>query len=155
MLHKAQSRLNLCKSTVIIITPHLMNRKTNLTRWLGLAQFSFSAGEMQVLFFPFFLTTFSLHCCSLSPLFAGIPPQSREKILAKASDVETLLAVGEGAVKKKGRPHRGEDFKFREALIKADFWLLWFSFFLAVGSGITVLNNLAFFSSATACPPDS
>ncbi|KAB1218745.1 hypothetical protein CJ030_MR3G026628 [Morella rubra] len=60
-----------------------------------------------------------------------------------ASDVETLLAVGEGAVKKKRRPHRGEDFKIREALIKADFWLLWFSYFLAAGSGITVLNNLA------------
>ncbi|XP_041016501.1 protein NUCLEAR FUSION DEFECTIVE 4 [Juglans microcarpa x Juglans regia] len=61
-----------------------------------------------------------------------------------ASDVETLLAVGEGAVKKKRRgPRRGEDFKFREALIKADFWLLWFSYFLAVGPGITVLNNLA------------
>ncbi|CAK7356971.1 unnamed protein product [Dovyalis caffra] len=60
-----------------------------------------------------------------------------------ASDVETLLAVGEGAVKKKRRPKRGEDFKFREALIKADFWLLWVLYFLGVGSGVTVLNNLA------------
>ena len=60
-----------------------------------------------------------------------------------ASDGETLLAVGEGAVKKRRRPRRGEDFKFREALIKADFWLLWFSYFLGVGSGVTVLNNLA------------
>ncbi|KAG6665406.1 hypothetical protein I3843_02G137100 [Carya illinoinensis] len=60
-----------------------------------------------------------------------------------ASDVETLLAVGEGAVKKRRRPRRGEDFKFREALIKADFWLLWFSYFFAAGSGVTVLNNLA------------
>lgn len=59
------------------------------------------------------------------------------------SDVETLLAVGEGAVKKRRRPHRGEDFKIREALIKADFWLLWFSYFLGVGAGVTVLNNLA------------
>ncbi|KAF5453261.1 hypothetical protein F2P56_028177 [Juglans regia] len=60
-----------------------------------------------------------------------------------SSDVETLLAVGEGAVKKRRRPRRGEDFKFREALIKADFWLLWFSYFFAAGSGVTVLNNLA------------
>jgi hypothetical protein len=30
-----------------------------------------------------------------------------------ASHVETLLAVGEGTVKKRRRPHRGEDFKFR------------------------------------------
>ncbi|XP_030546923.1 protein NUCLEAR FUSION DEFECTIVE 4 isoform X1 [Rhodamnia argentea] len=59
------------------------------------------------------------------------------------SDVEYLLAVGEGAVKKKRRPRRGEDFKFHEAFIKADFWLLWFVYFLGVGSGVTVLNNLA------------
>ncbi|KAA0044465.1 hypothetical protein IC582_017390 [Cucumis melo] len=61
-----------------------------------------------------------------------------------ASDVETLLAVGEGAIhKKKRRPKRGEDFKLCEAVIKADFWLLWFLYFLGVGPGITVLNNLS------------
>lgn len=60
------------------------------------------------------------------------------------SDVETLLAEGEGAVRRKKRaPRRGEDFKFREALVKADFWLLWLVYFLGVGSGVTVLNNLA------------
>ncbi|KAJ4851647.1 hypothetical protein Tsubulata_014469 [Turnera subulata] len=59
------------------------------------------------------------------------------------SEVDMLLAVGEGAVKKKRKPKRGEDFKFREAFIKADFWLLWTSYFLGVGSGITFLNNLA------------
>ncbi|XVE71550.1 hypothetical protein DITRI_Ditri10aG0160000 [Diplodiscus trichospermus] len=60
-----------------------------------------------------------------------------------ASEVAMLLAVGEGAVKKKRRPKRGEDFKFREALIKADFWLLFLVYFAGVGSGVTVLNNLA------------
>nr|XP_043618095.1 protein NUCLEAR FUSION DEFECTIVE 4 [Erigeron canadensis] len=61
------------------------------------------------------------------------------------SEVDALLAVGEGAVKikKKRRPRRGEDFTFREAIVKADFWLLWFVYFLGVGSGVTVLNNLA------------
>ncbi|KAA8540521.1 hypothetical protein F0562_024560 [Nyssa sinensis] len=59
------------------------------------------------------------------------------------SDVDMLLAVGEGAVKKKRGPRRGEDFKFREAIVKADFWLLWLVYFLGVGSGVTVLNNLA------------
>ncbi|KAI3463437.1 hypothetical protein Pfo_020100 [Paulownia fortunei] len=59
------------------------------------------------------------------------------------SEVDLLLAVGEGAVKKKRKPRRGEDFKFREAVVKADFWLLWVVYFLGVGSGITVLNNLA------------
>ncbi|XP_048233838.1 protein NUCLEAR FUSION DEFECTIVE 4 [Ricinus communis] len=60
-----------------------------------------------------------------------------------ASDLEILLAVGEGAVKKKRKPKRGEDFKFHEALIKADFWLLWVVYFLGVGPGVTILNNLA------------
>ncbi|XP_050232311.1 protein NUCLEAR FUSION DEFECTIVE 4 [Mercurialis annua] len=60
-----------------------------------------------------------------------------------SSDMETLLAVGEGAVKKKRKPKRGEDFTFREAMIKADFWLLWVVYFLGVGAGVTILNNLA------------
>ncbi|PSS36144.1 Protein NUCLEAR FUSION DEFECTIVE like [Actinidia chinensis var. chinensis] len=59
------------------------------------------------------------------------------------SEVDMLLAEGEGAVKKKRRPKRGEDFTFREALIKADFWLLFLVYFAGVGSGVTVLNNLA------------
>lgn len=59
------------------------------------------------------------------------------------SDVEILLAMGEGAVKEKRRPKRGEDFKLGEAFVKADFWLLWFVYFLGVGAGVTVLNNLA------------
>lgn len=59
------------------------------------------------------------------------------------SDVNMLLAVGEGAIKKKRRPRRGEDFTFAEALIKADFWLLFLVYFVGVGSGVTVLNNLA------------
>ncbi|KAG8379769.1 hypothetical protein BUALT_Bualt07G0123900 [Buddleja alternifolia] len=59
------------------------------------------------------------------------------------SEIDLLLAVGEGAVKKKRKPRRGEDFSFREAVVKADFWLLWLVYFLGIGSGITVLNNLA------------
>lgn len=58
-------------------------------------------------------------------------------------DVDILLAVGEGAIKQKRKPHRGEDFNFRQVLVKADFWLLWLVYFLGVGSGVTVLNNLA------------
>ncbi|RDY03562.1 Protein NUCLEAR FUSION DEFECTIVE 4 [Mucuna pruriens] len=60
------------------------------------------------------------------------------------SEVAELLALGEGAVKqKKRRPKRGEDFKFTEAIVKADYWLLFFVFFVGVGTGVTVLNNLA------------
>ncbi|KAK8540695.1 hypothetical protein V6N13_027011 [Hibiscus sabdariffa] len=61
----------------------------------------------------------------------------------EALEVAMLLAVGEGAVKKKRRPKRGEDFKFTEAVVKADFWLLFLVYFTGVGSGVTVLNNLA------------
>lgn len=60
-----------------------------------------------------------------------------------SNDVSILLAEGEGAIKKKRRPKRGEDFNFRQAVIKADFWLLFMVYFLGVGSGVTVLNNLA------------
>ncbi|KAJ4754417.1 Major facilitator superfamily protein [Rhynchospora pubera] len=63
-----------------------------------------------------------------------------------SEDVDILLAEGEGAVqinKKKRKPRRGEDFNFRQALVKADFWLLFMVYFLGVGSGVTVLNNLA------------
>ncbi|KAJ4957518.1 hypothetical protein NE237_024629 [Protea cynaroides] len=60
-----------------------------------------------------------------------------------ASDIDTLIAEGEGAVKRKRRPRRGDDFKFSEAVVKADFWLLFLVYFIGVGSGVTVLNNLA------------
>ncbi|CAI0542605.1 unnamed protein product [Linum tenue] len=59
------------------------------------------------------------------------------------SEVAMLLAEGEGAIKKKRRPRRGEDFSFTEAVVKADFWLIFFIYFVGVGSGVTVLNNLA------------
>lgn len=60
-----------------------------------------------------------------------------------SSEVAMLLAEGEGAVKRKRKPKRGEDFKFNEAIVKADFWLLFLAYFVGVGSGVTVLNNLA------------
>ena len=49
-----------------------------------------------------------------------------------SSEVAELLALGEGAVKqkKRRRPKRGEDFKFTEAIVKADFWLLFFVYFV-------------------------
>lgn len=76
------------------------------------------------------------------PLLAVGSPQDSEDY----NDVKILLAEGEGAVipgKKKRRPKRGEDFNFQQALIKADFWLLFTVYFLGVGSGVTVINNLA------------
>ncbi|XP_006659251.1 protein NUCLEAR FUSION DEFECTIVE 4-like [Oryza brachyantha] len=59
-------------------------------------------------------------------------------------EVGVPLAEGEGAVRaKRRRPRRGEDFEFGEALVKADFWLLFVGYFVGVGTGVTVLNNLA------------
>ncbi|GJV68961.1 hypothetical protein Tco_1484470 [Tanacetum coccineum] len=44
---------------------------------------------------------------------------------------------------KKRRPRRGDDFSFHEAMVKANFWLLWTTYFLGIGTGVTDLNNLA------------
>ncbi|CAI0394299.1 unnamed protein product [Linum tenue] len=53
-------------------------------------------------------------------------------------------AAAEGAVRVKQRkgPRRGEDFTLMQALVKADFLLIWFSLVLAAGSGLTVIDNL-------------
>ncbi|KAG6537317.1 protein NUCLEAR FUSION DEFECTIVE 4-like [Zingiber officinale] len=64
------------------------------------------------------------------------------------SYADMLLAVGEGAVKEKKRPRRGDDFEVHEAFVKADFWLLFLAFFIGAGTGVTVLNNLAQIGSA-------
>ncbi|CAH2067969.1 unnamed protein product [Thlaspi arvense] len=81
------------------------------------------------------LLTTSTSASNLGPLFEGEGDD--------ASDMEILLAEGEGAIKKKRKPRRGEDFKVRQVFVKADFWLLWFVYFLGMGSGVTVSNNLA------------
>ncbi|MFS7940495.1 putative MFS transporter superfamily [Helianthus anomalus] len=79
-----------------------------------------------------------------------LTPSSSNTTLASSNEdddvsyVNMLLALGEGAIKsKKRRPRRGEDFSFHEAVVKADFWLLWATYFFGIGSGVTVLNNLA------------
>nr|GMD01247.1 protein NUCLEAR FUSION DEFECTIVE 4-like [Ipomoea batatas] len=53
-------------------------------------------------------------------------------------------AAAEGAVRIKRRrgPRRGEDFTLTQALIKADFWLIFFSLLFGSGSGLTVIDNL-------------
>ncbi|XP_074286104.1 protein NUCLEAR FUSION DEFECTIVE 4-like [Silene latifolia] len=81
----------------------------------------------------------------LLPTKSALETQSGQNILSSSeSDQNLLLAVGEGAVEnKKRRPRRGEDFTFREAMVKADFWLLWLVYFLGSGSGVTVVNNLS------------
>jgi len=65
--------------------------------------------------------------------------------LTRRRSSKVVLAVGEGAVRNSRRkgPRRGEDFKLSEAIWKADFWLLTFSFMCGCGSGVTAINNLA------------
>ncbi|CAM6051293.1 unnamed protein product [Sphagnum compactum] len=73
------------------------------------------------------------------------PPQATTQVPENELefDSQALLAVGEGAVRRQKRPRRGQDFTLGQAIVKADFWLLFFSFFCGVGSGVTAINNLA------------
>lgn len=71
-----------------------------------------------------------------------LPASERQKRIAQLQ-AKLAQAAAEGAVRiKKRRPHRGEDFTLMEALIKADFWLIFFSLLLGSGSGLTVIDNL-------------
>ncbi|KAL0381826.1 UNVERIFIED_CONTAM: hypothetical protein Sangu_0246900 [Sesamum angustifolium] len=71
-----------------------------------------------------------------------LPASERQKRIAQLQ-AKLAQAAADGAVRiKKRRPHRGEDFTLMEALIKADFWLIFFSLLLGSGSGLTVIDNL-------------
>ncbi|XP_031490296.1 protein NUCLEAR FUSION DEFECTIVE 4-like [Nymphaea colorata] len=72
-----------------------------------------------------------------------LPALEREKRIAHLQ-ARLFQAAADGAVRVKRRkgPRRGEDFTLMQALIKADFWLLWFSLLLGSGSGLTVIDNL-------------
>lgn len=72
-----------------------------------------------------------------------LPAQERQRRIAQLQ-TKLLQAAAEGAVRVKRRrgPRRGEDFTLTQALIKADFWLLFMSLLLGSGSGLTVIDNL-------------
>ncbi|KAE8661636.1 ZNF511 protein [Hibiscus syriacus] len=72
-----------------------------------------------------------------------LPASERQKRIAQLQ-AKLFHAAAEGAVRVKRRrgPHRGEDFTMTQALIKADFWLIFFSLLLGSGSGLTVIDNL-------------
>lgn len=72
-----------------------------------------------------------------------LPASERQKRIAQLQ-AKLFQAAAEGAVRIKRRkgPHRGEDFTLTQALIKADFWLIFFSLLLGSGSGLTVIDNL-------------
>ncbi|KAK2661453.1 hypothetical protein Ddye_000027 [Dipteronia dyeriana] len=72
-----------------------------------------------------------------------LPASERQKRIAQLQS-KLCQAAAEGAVRVKRRrgPHRGEDFTLTQALIKADFWLIFVSLLLGSGSGLTVIDNL-------------
>lgn len=72
-----------------------------------------------------------------------LPASERHKRIAQLQ-TKLLQAAAEGAVRVKRRrgPHRGENFTLMQALIKADFWLIFVSLLLGSGSGLTVIDNL-------------
>lgn len=72
-----------------------------------------------------------------------LPASERQKRIAQLQ-AKLFQAAAEGAVRVKRRrgPHRGEDFTLMQALIKADFWLIFISLLLGSGSGLTVIDNL-------------
>ena len=71
-----------------------------------------------------------------------LPAPERHKRIAHLQ-AKLFQAAAEGAVRvKKRRPRRGEDFTLRQALVKADFWLIFVSLVLASGSGLTIIDNM-------------
>lgn len=72
-----------------------------------------------------------------------LPASERQKRIAELQ-ARLLQAAAVGAVRVRRRrgPRRGEDFRLMQALIKADFSLLFFSLLLGSGSGLTVIDNL-------------
>uniref|UniRef100_A0A2P2KTK2 Uncharacterized protein n=1 Tax=Rhizophora mucronata TaxID=61149 RepID=A0A2P2KTK2_RHIMU len=73
----------------------------------------------------------------------SLPAPERHKRIAHLQ-AKLFQATAEGAVRVKRRkgPRRGEDFTLLQALVKADFLLLFLSLVLASGSGLTVIDNL-------------
>ncbi|XWS51425.1 hypothetical protein CRYUN_Cryun12cG0175300 [Craigia yunnanensis] len=77
------------------------------------------------------------------PEVDSLPASERQKRIAHLqAKLFQAAAVGAVRVKRKRGPRRGEDFTLLQALIKADFWLMFFSLVLASGSGLTVIDNL-------------
>lgn len=73
----------------------------------------------------------------------SLPALERHKRIAQLQ-AKLFQAAAEGAVrvKRKKGPRRGENFTLTQALVKADFWLIFFSLVLASGSGLTVVDNI-------------
>lgn len=77
----------------------------------------------------------------------SLPPSERRKRIAELQ-TKLVQAAARGGVRIRRQPHRGENFTLMQALVKADFWLIWLSLLLGSGSGLTVIDNLGQMSQA-------
>ncbi|KAH7439094.1 hypothetical protein KP509_04G044900 [Ceratopteris richardii] len=75
----------------------------------------------------------------------GIIVQIRRRILHAAAD-------GAVRVKRKRGPHRGEDFTLWQAILKADFWLLFFVLLCGAGTGMAAIDNMGQISESQGYP---
>lgn len=78
-----------------------------------------------------------------TPEVDTLPASERQKKIAHLQ-AKLVQAAADGAVRVKSRkgPRRGENFTLTQALIKADFLLIFLSLVLASGSGVTIIDNL-------------
>ncbi|KAF8667232.1 hypothetical protein HU200_052897 [Digitaria exilis] len=74
----------------------------------------------------------------------GQPRSISSEVEEKSKDIDVLPPYE----RRNMRPHLGENFTMMQALVKADFWLIWISFWLGSGSGLTVMDNLGQMSQA-------
>ncbi|MED6172688.1 hypothetical protein PIB30_052318 [Stylosanthes scabra] len=56
--------------------------------------------------------------------------------------ISRVISEAVKKLKQKNGPHRGEDFTLSQALVKADFLIMFFSLVLGCGSGLTMINNM-------------
>jgi hypothetical protein len=77
----------------------------------------------------------------------SLPPSERRKRIAELQ-TKLVQAAARGGVRIRRRPRRGENFTLMQAMVKADFWLIWWSLLLGSGSGLTVIDNLGQMSQA-------
>ncbi|WJX35023.1 hypothetical protein P8452_23070 [Trifolium repens] len=68
-----------------------------------------------------------------------VPPRDMVQFHARVFQAITSAVK---KIKQKNGPHRGEDFTLTQALVKADFCLMFLSIILGCGSGLTMINNM-------------
>ncbi|CAL5027858.1 unnamed protein product [Urochloa decumbens] len=79
---------------------------------------------------------------------ASTSSQEEDAILSEVEDKSKVIDSLPPYERKNGRPHLGDNFTMMQALVKAEFWLIWISFWLGSGSGLTVMDNLGQMSQA-------